>query len=277
MTGISPGTERPAANAAGHSAPCWFLSHGAPTIALADDETTRFWRTLGPALDECRAVLAVSAHWETMHPEVSAARAPATIHDFHGFPEALYRLTYPAAGAPDIAGRVADLLAAASIPVSLVEDRGLDHGAWTPLLHIRPAADIPVLQLSIQPHRGSDWHLALGRALAPLRREGVAVIASGGAVHNVRDAITRMQRGDGSIPEWAASFERQLSILVADGDQDGIADLLLSPAGRMAHPRDEHLLPLLVAMGAGGGKGTAIHSRFDCGSLAMTAYVFSGA
>ncbi|MEQ9327837.1 MAG: class III extradiol ring-cleavage dioxygenase, partial [Rhodospirillales bacterium] len=144
-------------------------------------------------------------------------------------------------------------------------------------LHIRRAADMPVLQISIQPHRDVRWHLALGKALAPLRRTGVAIMASGGAVHNVRDAMTRLHRGDSSVPDWAASFERDLSRLVAAGDANGIADLLITPAGRMSHPRNEHLLPLLVAMGAGGGMGEAMHRRFDCGSLAMTAYRFSGA
>lgn len=269
-------TGEPAAKAAGLSAPCWFLSHGAPTIALADDPTTRFWRSLSGALDDCRAILVVSAHWETMHPAFSAAGNPGTIHDFFGFPEPLYQLGYPVAGAPDIASRAAALLNSAGIPADLDPDRGLDHGAWTPLLHIRPAADIPVLQLSIQPHRGVSWHLALGKALAPLRQEKVAIVASGGAVHNVRDAMTRMHRGDRSTPEWASSFDRNLSQLVANGDAAGIADLLHTPAGRMAHPRDEHLLPLLVAIGAGGGAGDVLHSRFDCGSLSMTAYGFSG-
>lgn len=276
MTTTAPIGE-PAAKAAGLSAPCWFLSHGAPTIALADDPTTRFWRGLSGALDLCRAILVVSAHWETMHPAIGSAAKPGTVHDFSGFPEPLYQLDYPAEGAPDIASRTAALLNSAGIPAELDPDRGLDHGAWTPLLHIRPAADIPVLQLSIQPHRGINWHLALGKALTPLLRENVAIFASGGAVHNVRDAMTRMHRGSDSTPEWASSFDRNLSRLVVTGDARGIADLLHTPAGRMAHPRDEHLLPLLVAMGAGRGKGVQMHSRFDCGSLAMTAYGFSGA
>lgn len=276
MTTPAP-TGEPAATAAGIPAPCWFLSHGAPTIALADDPTTRFWNGLSPALDGCRAILAVSAHWETMLPAIGAAGRPETIHDFYGFPEQLYRLAYPAAGAPAIAAETAALLREAGIAAELDPDRGLDHGAWTPLLHIRPDADLPVLQLSIQPHRDLRWHLALGKALAPLRRAGVAIVASGGAVHNVRDAMTRMHRGGNSTPDWASSFERDLSRLVARGDADGIAGLLLTPAGRMSHPRNEHLLPLLVAMGAGGGKGETMHGRFDCGSLAMTAYGFSGA
>jgi 4,5-DOPA dioxygenase extradiol len=271
---VSPDTVLPAAGPV--NAPVWFLSHGAPTTVLSDDATTAFWAGLETALDGMRAILMISAHWETAAPVVSAATRPETIHDFYGFPEALYELHYRAPGAPEVAAEVARLLRDDGIETAIAPDRGLDHGAWTPLYHARPKADIPVLQLSIQPHRGSDWHLRLGAALEPLTRQGIAVIGSGGAVHNVPDAMQRLRGGHDETPEWAALFNDRLCALVASGDAPGLEALLASPLGSQAHPSDEHLMPLFVAMGAGGGnQGSLLHDRFDCGSLAMTAFSFS--
>lgn len=250
-----------------------FVSHGAPTIALGNSSARAFLAELGKELGRPSAILCVSAHWETDTPMTCAAAAPETIRDFYGFPEALYALRYPAPGAPDIAERAASLLADAGLRGRTTVDWGLDHGAWIPLMLMYPDADVPIVQLSIQHALGTAHHLALGRALAPLRSEGVLVLGSGGAVHNLR-----YFRPDGDdVPEWARQFDDWLAVAVEDGRVDEVvAYRERSADGAMAHPRDEHFLPLLVAMGAGGpnGRGRVLHRGFMDGALSMAAYAF---
>jgi 4,5-DOPA dioxygenase extradiol len=154
--------------------PSLFLSHGAPTLPLTDTPARAFLGRLGSTLGQPKAIVVVSAHWETDGPEVSAVARNETIHDFHGFPRQLYELSYPAPGAPSLADEIAELLHEADLACRVDNRRGLDHGAWVPLLLMYPAADIPVLQVSIQPHLGPAHHLRLGRALARLRGEGRA-------------------------------------------------------------------------------------------------------
>jgi 4,5-DOPA dioxygenase extradiol len=255
--------------------PSLFVSHGAPTLILESGPTCDFLRGLGTAFGRPKAVLAVSAHWETREPAVSAAPRPATIHDFFGFPEPLYRMQYPAPGAPDLAGRVENLLTQGGITGRIDAERGLDHGAWVPLMLMYPAADIPVLQLSIQPHHDPAHHLAVGRALAPLREEGVLILGSGGAVHNLR-ALAWNQHG--APADWAQGFDDWLASAI---DRGAIADLVAyrerASGAVEAHPRDEHFLPLFVAVGAAGEKpvGKRIHAGFEHGSLSMAAFSFS--
>lgn len=250
-----------------------FVSHGAPTIALGESPARAFLAGLSTELGRPRAILCVSAHWETDAPMTCAAAAPETIHDFYGFPEALYELRYPAPGAPDLAERAASLLTDAGLSCRSTDDWGLDHGAWSPLMLMYPDADVPVVQLSIQHALGTAHHLAVGRALVPLRSEGVLVLGSGGAVHNLR-----YFRPDGvDVPEWANRFDDWLVAAVEDGRVDDIVDYRERSAdGAMAHPRDEHFLPLLVAMGAGGpdGLGRVLHRGFMDGALSMAAYAF---
>src|SRR5579883_1401952 len=183
--------------------PSLFVSHGAPTLALDPGETGAFWERLARELPRPEAVLCVSAHWTTEAPAVNAAPRNATIHDFYGFPEPLYRIAYPAPGAPALADRVAGLIAAAGLPVAVDGARGLDHGAWVPLRSMYPAADIPTIQLSVQPDRDARWHHRLGTALAALPAEGVLVLASGGAVHNLRG----LAWSGGATPAWAQAFD----------------------------------------------------------------------
>ncbi len=254
-----------------------FVSHGAPTLVLEDRPATRFMRELGAALGRPRAIVCVSAHWETEMPAVSLACPPETIHDFHGFPEALYRLRYPAPGAPEVGRRVARLLEEAGLACHLDPDRGLDHGAWVPMMLAWPEADVPVTQLSIQHHLGTRHHLRVGEALAPLADEGVLVLGSGSATHNLGEAIGALRSGQepGSPSEWARAFEAWLVDRVAGGDTGALCEYRrLAPHGARAHPRDEHFLPLLVAAGAGGGRGRALHRSFTLGSLAMDAFGF---
>ncbi|NQV84391.1 MAG: dioxygenase [Rhodospirillales bacterium] len=261
--------------------PSVFVSHGAPTIAQQATPATAFLKGLGVSLGGIhgrpKAVLCVSAHWETEKVMTSAAPAPETIHDFFGFPDPLYQLKYPAPGAPELAGRVVELLEDQNIPCAVSTDRGLDHGAWMPMMFMYPEADVPVTQLSIQPDQGPGAHLALGRALAPLRGEGVLVLASGSAVHN----LGFFRSGSSDVADWARRFDDWLAATVEAGDAEALVDYRTSsPDGVQAHPRDEHFLPLLVALGAGAGaggkdaKGRTLHRSFMDGALSMAAFAF---
>lgn len=254
--------------------PVIFLSHGSPMLVFEDIPARSFMAGLGETLPRPDAILCVSAHWTTERPMVSGAERPETIHDFYGFPEELYRLQYPAPGAPELAGRVRDALGAAGLDCTIDADHGLDHGAWNPLMLVYPKADVPVTQLSIQPQLGPAHHLALGSALVPLRREGVLIVATGGAVHNLRQFHVDREKP----AHWALSFEAWLSDRIAAGDAAALVDYRQSrPDGKLAHPTDEHLMPLFIAMGAGGGKGRALHRSFAHGSLSMAAYAWDGA
>ena len=250
--------------------PSVFVSHGAPTLVLETSAGRDFLAGLGRRLGRPSAILAVSAHWTTRGPAVSGAAAPETIHDFYGFPDALYRMRYAAPGAPALAQRVAALTGAAIDP-----SQGLDHGAWVPLMLMYPEADIPVAQLSVMPHRSAADHIALGRQLESLRRDGVLILASGGAVHNLREFRFG---GTGAAP-WATSFADWLDATLAAGDTESLGDwLTASPDARRAHPSDEHFLPLPVALGAAGPapKAERLHAGFEHGSLGMHAYSFTG-
>lgn len=254
--------------------PTIFVSHGPPTMALEPTPCHRFLEGLGAELGRPEAVLCVSAHWETGRPSVSAAARPATIHDFYGFPEALYALRYPAPGAPALAQRCVDLLAAAGVGCHSDPDRGLDHGAWVPLMLMYPGADVPVTQLSIQRPGDGAQHLALGRALAPLRAEGVLVLASGNATHNLRE------RGAPDDPPaaFALAFDDWLTGAVEAGREDDLVQYLnVAPEAARNHPTPDHFTPLLVALGAAGAgaRGRRLHASFAWASLSMAAFAFS--
>jgi 4,5-DOPA dioxygenase extradiol len=259
---------------AGVRFPAVFVSHGAPTLALERNATVEFLRGLGPELGKPQALLCVSAHWNTSLPMVSAAARPDTIHDFGGFPEELFRMRYPSPGAPALAARVVELLDGAGVACALAPDRGLDHGAWVPLKMMYPEADVPVTQLSIQPQQDPAHHLRLGRALASLRGEGVLILATGSATHN----LARVGGGD-TPPDWARQFDEWLYRKISEGAVEELLDYRrLAPYAAAAHPTDEHLLPLFVAMGAGsvGGwtRGKSLHRGWTLGSLSMAAYSF---
>jgi 4,5-DOPA dioxygenase extradiol len=247
--------------------PTVFLSHGAPTLVFEDIPARHFMAGLAGLLPKPKAILCVSAHWETDKPAVSGAAKPETVHDFYGFPEALYRLQYPAPGAPALASRVAELIEG----VEIDPGQGLDHGAWNPLLLAYPGADIPIAQLSIQQPSGPAWHVGIGRKLTPLRQEGVLILASGGAVHNLRQFHVDNRKA----ADWAIAFDQWLAERVEAGDVDALVDYRqLRPEAKLAHPRDEHFLPLFVALGAAEGKGRALHRSFAHGSLSMAAFAW---
>lgn len=254
--------------------PALFVSHGSPNLIGEDTPGREFLAGLGDSLGRPDAIVVASAHWETAVPEFTASAQPETIHDFYGFPEALYRLRYPAPGNPGLATRAVALLEGAGIPAATDARRGFDHGAWSPLLLMYPKADIPVVELSVQPGRSPAHHIAVGRALAPLREQNILVMGSGGAVHNLR-ALEWGRPGDPVA--WARDFDEWLDRRLGDGHDEALAAYRReAPGAVLAHPRDEHLLPVFVAYGAGGPKsrGRRIHNSFTYGSLSMAAFVF---
>jgi 4,5-DOPA dioxygenase extradiol len=254
--------------------PALFLSHGAPTLLIEPSPARDFLAGYGRELGEPAAIVVVSAHWETETPAVTAAAQPETIHDFYGFPKALYEQRYPAPGEPALARRIAGLLTTAGVPAGLDPSAGLDHGAWVPLALLYPEASVPTLQVSIQTRRGPPHHLALGEALRPLREEGILVIGSGSLTHNLHDF--RGHTVDSPPEPYVVAFGEWAKAAIEAGRID---DLLAyrerAPHGARAHPTEEHLLPLFAAMGAGGGPGRRIHASHTYGVLAMDVYAFA--
>ena len=223
--------------------PVLFIGHGSPMNAVEDNEWSRAWYALGKRLPQPRAVLCISAHWQTAGIRVCSAESPRTIHDFGGFPPALYRIEYPAPGDPALAKRVAGLLDPVLEPV-LDAEYGLDHGAWQVLLHLFPDANVPVVQLSLDLRRPGPQHFAIGRMLAPLRDEGVLVVGSGNIVHNLQ----RLDFRDPRPPEWANAFRDRVNGHIAAGEFATVADLESLPDANLAAPTPEHYLPLLYAL-----------------------------
>jgi 4,5-DOPA dioxygenase extradiol len=257
------------------SFPALFVSHGAPTLIIEDTPAHHFLAGLGKTLGRPKEILIASAHWESDIPSVSTVARPDTIHDFGGFPRALYEMHYRAPGAPDLAQRAHALLQAAGIEAQPDPGRGLDHGAWVPLMLMYPEADIPVTQLAIQPHRDARHHARVGAALAPLRDEGVLIIGSGSTTHNLREF--RGNRLDSPPPPWVNEFADWLHAAIeADRCEDVLDFATKAPQAQRNHPTPEHFLPLFVAMGAGGGRGKRIHASNNYGILAMDGYQFGG-
>ena len=247
--------------------PSIFVSHGAPTLPFDDCPARDFLRGLGGMIERPAAVLAVSAHWETPAPMVTSTPANSTIHDFYGFPRPLYDLHYSAPGNPALARRVAELV----VDARLDPLRGLDHGAWVPLMLAWPDADIPVVQLSVQSDLSVAHHIALGRALAPLRDEGVLILGSGGFVHNLR----AIEWQGGEEPEWSSSFADFMHTALMERREMDLAHYRSrAPHAAAAHPTDEHLMPLFVAYGAGGNHTERLHTSICFGSLRLDAYAF---
>jgi 4,5-DOPA dioxygenase extradiol len=254
--------------------PSVFISHGSPMHALQAGPAGEAWAALGRRLGKPRAILIASAHWETNLPMLTGSAKPETIHDFSNFPEPLYRLRYPAPGAPAVAQRAQALLKEAGFTAGIDGCRGLDHGAWAPLLYAYPEADVPVVQISVQPALGPRHHLQIGRALKPLLEENVLVVGSGHMTHNLRDWM----RGNGAPQPYAREFSEWVKEKLLEKDFDSLVDYRSrSPNGVRAHPTDEHFLPLFIALGAAPGKAKPerVYDAIDSGVLAMDAYVLN--
>jgi len=254
--------------------PTLFISHGSPMLALEDAPTAKFLRGLAVELPKPNAILIASAHWETKEPMVTGSINLETIHDFQGFPKELYALRYPAPGNPLLANRVQSLLAVAGIESGIDPQRGLDHGAWNPLLLMYPYADVPVVELSIQPERNAQRHYQIGQALSSLRKENVLIIGTGNLTHNLGEAF---HGHHSKTPSWVTLFSQWVSARVAESDIAGLLDWQkLAPYARENHPTPEHFLPLFIALGAAGIPLHAklLHEGTALGILAMDAYAF---
>ncbi|MFZ6768878.1 4,5-DOPA dioxygenase extradiol [Undibacterium sp. Di26W] len=224
--------------------PAIFIGHGSPMNALDDNDYTRAWHDLGQTLARPKAILMVSAHWMTRGVAVTAMPRPRTIHDFGGFPQALFDIQYPAAGDPALAARVADLLA----PMTVVQDQqwGLDHGTWSVLVKMYPQADVPVVQLSLDLSQPAAWHFELGRQLSVLRDEGVMLMASGNVVHNLRRMSSEVRAYD-----WAQRFNDTMRAAILEQDWDKLVHYeQFGNDASLAVPTNEHFLPVLYVLGS---------------------------
>lgn len=249
--------------------PALFVGHGNPMNAIEENRWSQAQRALAGRLPRPRAVLAISAHWYVEGTLATGALRPETIHDFGGFPPELYSVQYPAPGDPALARRVVSLLGAGR--ASVTGDWGLDHGTWSVLRHLLPAADVPVVQLSLDAGLAPAEHLALGRALAPLRDEGVLILGSGNLTHNLRHAFGAWHRGDAAAPPWAVAFDEAAARATSERDEAWLLGALDGEAGRLAHPTPDHWLPLLYVAGAAGPSDpiSSPITGFDMGSLSM--------
>ncbi len=227
--------------------PAIFVGHGSPMNAIEQNGYTEAWQRIGARIPRPSAILAVSAHWYVSNTALTISRAPRTIHDFGGFPEALYQVQYPAPGDPELARRVQGLLA----PLDAVLDDtwGLDHGTWSVLRHMYPDADVPVVQLSINALQPGRFHYDIGQALAPLRNENILILGSGNLVHNLR--LYDWGKTNTAPHDWALRFEQQARELIMANDVDLLIDYDgLGPDARLSIPTPEHYLPLLYVLGS---------------------------
>ena len=253
--------------------PALFLSHGPPAVAVRDCPARRFLMQLGRALPRPRAIISVSAHWESVAPLVTGDPEPGIIHDFGG-PASLHRLAYDLKGAPDMAEQIIAMLVREGAPARS-QSRAFDHGTWIPLMLIYPEGDIPAVQISIQTEADPAHHYRLGQALAPLRAAGVLIMASGGAVHNLDEAWEHAF--DDTPPSYVRRFDRWLEDAIVNGRGEALLGYQKkAPDPLRCHPYPaEHFLPLFVALGAAGGfPGRRLHDSFIMGTLSMAAYLW---
>jgi 4,5-DOPA dioxygenase extradiol len=225
--------------------PAIFFGHGNPMNALLANSYTQAWQRIGQQTTKPRAILSISAHWFVPETGVTVSTAPRTIHDFGGFPRELYRVQYPAPGDPDLARRVQQMLA--PMAVALDNSWGLDHGTWSVLRHVYPAADVPVVQLSIEETQPADFHFEIGRKLAPLRDEGILIVGSGNLVHNLHAYAWGRHMPDPY--DWALRFESEAKqMMLAEEYKPLINYERLGPEAMLSIPTPDHYLPLLYVL-----------------------------
>lgn len=255
--------------------PVLFVPHGAPTMALEPGAAGEAMHAFAQEIAPPKAILVISAHWDTPVPTLSAACKPDTIHDFYGFPQALYAIRYPVYGAVKWAMEARTLLEEAGFEVAIDPQRGLDHGAWVPLRIMYPDALVPVTALSLQTRLGVEHHYRLGQALAPLREAGVLIVASGNLTHNL--GHFGMRRGMGVSLDYVPAFQSWLQDRIAARDIESLLDYRRrAPGAEAAHPTDEHLLPFFVALGAAGSQFDAerVYEGIEHDILVMDSVAF---
>ena len=243
--------------------------------AIEDNPFSQTWVYLGQTLPRPKAILCVSAHWQTRGTQITAMEMPRTIHDFYGFAEELYDMRYPCPGDPALAESVQKLLAAAACACDIDDKRGLDHGAWVPLTLMYPDADIPVVQLSLQKGAGTEHHLKIGQALAPLRTEGVLIMGSGSATHNLREFGSYAL--DARPQAYATEFEAWLFEATRNARTDAVINYRSrAPHAVRSHPTEDHIWPLFVPLGAAGegASGERLYGGYTYGILSMAAYAW---
>jgi 4,5-DOPA dioxygenase extradiol len=247
--------------------PALFVGHGSPMNAIEDNPWSRAFLALAREVPRPKAILCVSAHWFVPGTFVTSGAHPATIHDFGGFPEELYRVRYPAPGSDTLAARVTQLTGATPSA-----EWGFDHGSWSVMRHLFPQADVPMVQLSIDYRLRPHEHVEIGKKLAALRDEGVLVVGSGNVTHNLRYAMTRRDQ-----PQWSIDFDAAAAQACSRHDADALAKLIASDAGRLAHPTPDHFHPLLYVAGAASATDAVTFpiEGFDMGSLSMRSILFS--
>jgi 4,5-DOPA dioxygenase extradiol len=254
--------------------PAIFIGHGTPFNAVQDNRFTQAWSAFGTSIPKPKAILAISAHWYIGGTAATAMPAPPTVHDFSGFPRHMYEIEYPAPGAPELAATLHELVA----PVWVELDNGawgLDHGTWSVLRHMFPQADVPVIQLSIDSRKPPEYHLDLGRRLAPLRDQGVLVMGSGNIVHNLR-LMDRSLVGEG--PDWAREYDARIQQYLQDGDDQALVHYDRHADADLAVLTPDHYLPLLYAAGlrANDERCDVIVDGLDIGCVSMTSIQFTG-
>lgn len=252
--------------------PALFIGHGNPMNAIEDNEFSRVWAEIGQSIPKPKAILCISAHWETEGTRVTVVDHPRTIHDFHGFPKPLFDLKYPALGSPALARLIGETVA--DVPVILDSDWGLDHGAWSVLCRMFPLADIPVVQLSLDRTKPPAFHYGLGKSLRELRNRGILIVASGNIVHNLGAVVWKDTAYD-----WALEFDGQIKRLIVSGNHDAIIRYdQLGDAAKASVPTAEHFLPLLYILGLqeAGEETTFFNEKVTLGAISMTSLQVGG-
>ncbi len=257
--------------------PVLFVGHGSPMNSFLDNEWSQGFADLTKDVPQPKAIVVISAHWYLDGSYLTGNEHPETIHDFYGFPKPLYEIQYPAPGSPDLARKIRTMLELSQDSVRT--DWGLDHGTWSVLRWMYPDAKVPVLQLSLNRHLSLQQHFDLGRSLAPLRDEGILIVGSGNIVHNLRDAISRRRTDTPQTPDWAASFDRDVTSILQQRDSEKlVGDWIKERNGQLSHPTPDHWLPMLYTYAASSEQDQVSFpiEGFDLGSISMRSVLWKG-